>query len=141
MQPLGSANGQEQDETALIRGAQNFTAFARDNLNPATTIHHGYMPEIEITSPTTAQGVWAMEDIIHWPAALSSPGKTVCGYGHYHETYECIDGRWLIKTMKLTACTSMLPTYLETFPVIDNHASNTTVLRVYGRSWSDDGAR
>jgi len=52
-----SATGQEQDETALISGAQNFTAFARDNLNAATTLHHGYMPEIETTSPTTAHGV------------------------------------------------------------------------------------
>ena len=24
------------------------------------------------------------------------------GYGHYHETYEKLDGRWLIKTIALT---------------------------------------
>lgn len=27
---------------------------------------------------------------------------TLHGYGHYHETYEKIDGRWRIKTSKLT---------------------------------------
>ena len=26
------------------------------------TVHHGHMPDIEITSPTTAKGIWAMED-------------------------------------------------------------------------------
>jgi hypothetical protein len=24
------------------------------------------------------------------------------GYGHYHETYEKFDGRWLIKTLRLS---------------------------------------
>jgi hypothetical protein len=24
------------------------------------------------------------------------------GYGHYHETYEKVDGRWRIKTITLT---------------------------------------
>jgi hypothetical protein len=24
------------------------------------------------------------------------------GWGHYYETYEKIDGKWLIKTLKLT---------------------------------------
>ena len=27
---------------------------------------------------------------------------TLVGYGHYHETYEKIDGQWRIKTSKLT---------------------------------------
>ena len=30
------------------------------------------------------------------------PTLTLHGYGHYHETYEKIDGRWRIKTSKLT---------------------------------------
>jgi hypothetical protein len=28
--------------------------------------------------------------------------RTLHGYGHYHETYEKLDGEWRIKTMKLT---------------------------------------
>jgi len=69
-------------------------------VHPLTTTHHGHMPEIEIASPTTARGIWAMEDVIRY-----SPGHalmTLVGHGHYHETYERIDGRWFIKTLKLT---------------------------------------
>ena len=58
------------------------------------------MPEIELTSTITARGVWAMEDLIWWPEG--SRRKTLHGFGHYHETYEKIDGRWLIKTLRLT---------------------------------------
>ena len=30
------------------------------------------------------------------------PGLNLLGYGHYHETYEKVDGRWYIKSSKLT---------------------------------------
>ena len=56
------------------------------------------MPEIEITSPTTATGIWAMLDILQEPGGEN----LVHGWGHYHETYERIDGRWYIKTLRLT---------------------------------------
>jgi SnoaL-like domain len=69
-------------------------------LEPATTVHHGHTPEVELTSPTTATGVWAMEDRIWWPEG--SPASHLHGYGHYTETYEKTGGRWLIKTMVLT---------------------------------------
>ena len=35
--------------------------------------HHGHMPEIELTSPTTAKGIWAMEDRVWWPAGRTGP--------------------------------------------------------------------
>ena len=59
-----------------------------------TTVHHAHTPEIEITSETTATGVWAMEDLLWWEDA----GETqhAHGYGHYYETYEKLDGVWLI---------------------------------------------
>jgi hypothetical protein len=31
-----------------------------------------------------------------------APGLNLKGYGHYHETYEKIDGRWYIMGSKLT---------------------------------------
>jgi hypothetical protein len=41
-----------------------------------------------------------MEDLIWWPEG--SHRKTLHGWGHYHETFEKIDGKWLIKTLRLT---------------------------------------
>jgi hypothetical protein len=58
------------------------------------------MPEIEITSPTTARGIWAMQDFLKWPEG--SPMKSLVGWGHYTETYELVDGEWKIKTLVLT---------------------------------------
>jgi hypothetical protein len=69
-------------------------------VGPVVTVHHGHMPEIEVTSPTTARGVWAMEDKLRWPEG--SPVRAMHGYGHYHETYERTQEGWRIKTITLT---------------------------------------
>ena len=81
-----------------LTGPAAITAFIRRGVEHLTTVHHGHMPEIEITSPTTATGIWAMEDTLQIPGGET----TLQGWGHYHETYERIDGRWYIKTLRLT---------------------------------------
>jgi uncharacterized protein (TIGR02246 family) len=81
----------------VITGADEFMAFLRETLADVVTVHHGHTPEIELTSPTTATGIWAMQDVLRWPN-----GGRLHGYGHYHETYELVDGAWRIRTSKLT---------------------------------------
>jgi hypothetical protein len=81
----------------VITGADEFMAFLRETLADVVTVHHGHTPEIELTSPTTATGIWAMQDVLRWPN-----GGRLHGYRHYHETYELIDGAWRIRTSKLT---------------------------------------
>jgi len=81
----------------VARGADAFMAFLREALGDAVTVHQGHMPEIDLTSETTATGIWALNDIIIW-----SSGMRLDGYGHYHETYEKSDGEWRIKSSKLT---------------------------------------
>lgn len=65
------------------------------------SVHHGHCPEIDITSETTATGIWAMEDVLRWSADSAYPNQTVHGFGHYFEAYEKVSGHWHIKTMKL----------------------------------------
>lgn len=60
------------------------------------SIHQGYMPEIELTSPTTATGIWAMYD------SARMPRSTFQGWGHYYEEYEKHGGQWKIKKIRLT---------------------------------------
>lgn len=84
----------------LVRGREAYMPFIRDVLNGVTTVHHGHMPEITITSPTTASGIWAMEDKLWWPEG--APIRHMHGYGHYHETYERTADGWRIKTCRLT---------------------------------------
>jgi uncharacterized protein (TIGR02246 family) len=81
----------------VIAGADEFMAFLEPTLRDVVTVHHGHMPEIEITSPTTATGIWSMEDMLRWP-----DGSEMHGYGHYLESYEKVDGAWRIKTSTLT---------------------------------------
>ncbi len=82
---------------SVVTGADVFMAYLQPMLSEVTTVHHGHTPEIEVTSPTTAVGIWAMQDLLRWP-----DGSTLNGYGHYHETYEKSGGEWRIKTSKLT---------------------------------------
>jgi uncharacterized protein (TIGR02246 family) len=82
---------------AVVTGADTFLAFLQETLGEVVTVHQGHMPEIEITSATTATGVWALEDALKWPN-----GMELHGYGHYHESYEKVDGGWRIKSLRLT---------------------------------------
>jgi hypothetical protein len=81
----------------VIEGADDFVAFTRKHLRNQATAHQVHAPEVTLTSPTTARGVWALEDVVRL-----APGLNLRGYGHYHETYEKADGRWYIKSSKLT---------------------------------------
>lgn len=83
----------------VIAGADEFVAFIRKTLGKPSqpTVHQVHAPEIELTSPSTATGVWALNDVVRL-----GPGVNLQGYGHYHETYEKTAGQWRIKTSKLT---------------------------------------
>ncbi|MGV0787732.1 nuclear transport factor 2 family protein [Mycolicibacterium sp. XJ2] len=81
----------------VIQGADDFVAFTRKSLRSQATVHQVHAPEIELTSPTTARGVWALEDVVRF-----GPGVNLRGYGHYHETYEKIDGQWRFTSSTLT---------------------------------------
>ncbi len=82
---------------SVVNGADEFMAFLRDALADVVTVHHGHMPELDLTSSTTATGIWALQDILLWPN-----GSRMHGYGHYHETYELAGGAWRIKSSTLT---------------------------------------
>jgi hypothetical protein len=87
-----------------IRGVDNCLKLARNATEHAVTIHHGHMPDIEMTSRTTAKGTWAMEDVIFFPKEHLFQGryKYLHGFGHYHETYAKSSNGWRIKTLRLT---------------------------------------
>ncbi len=81
----------------VITGADQFLEFITAAIGEVITVHQCHTPEIDITSPTTATGIWAMEDMLRFP-----DGRDMHAYGHYHETYEKHDGQWRIKSSKLT---------------------------------------
>jgi hypothetical protein len=69
---------------------------ARVETNPSVTVHHALLPEIQLTSATTATGIWA----VHLFAPVPG-GGTVDAFGHYHDTYEKVDGEWRLRSLRL----------------------------------------
>ena len=55
-------------------------------------IHHGQNPEIEITGPDTARGIW---DVYYYGIDLEARTATQLA-GYYHDDYVRRDGRWWI---------------------------------------------
>ena len=63
-----------------------------EQLANGVTTHHGHMPEIELTGPTTAIGIWALHDV------CTAKGEIVFdGAGYYRDEYVKQDGRWRIR--------------------------------------------
>lgn len=70
-------------------------------LEGTTTVHHGHMPEIELTGDGTATGVWAMFDYVEWPPGDDGARVGLQGYGHYLEEYVVEAGQWRIAKSRL----------------------------------------
>jgi hypothetical protein len=70
-------------------------------LEGARTVHHGHMPEIEVTGDNTARGTWAMFDCVEWRADDDGGRVGITGYGHYVEEYAREDGVWRIARTRL----------------------------------------
>jgi len=58
------------------------------------SIHHGHMPEIRLTSPTTAIGVWAL-----WDTYVDSLGGRSDNYGYYEDNHVIENGAWKIRSV------------------------------------------
>ncbi|MEA2681948.1 MAG: hypothetical protein QOK05_276 [Chloroflexota bacterium] len=82
------------------RGAAAFIKLVSGQLTDANTVHALHMPEVDIRSPGTASAVWPFEDVID--QRRDGIGLLRRGYGHYHDDYLKVDGRWRIKAMRIT---------------------------------------
>lgn len=56
------------------------------------TSHKVHQPEITLTGPATATGVWALDDVV----ILGSLGLTVRGSSFYDDRYAKVGGAWRI---------------------------------------------
>jgi hypothetical protein len=92
-----STAGADPQTMAPLEGLEAFEPVVLGGIAGAATVHHCHTPEIELTSSTTATGIWAMEDMLFYP-----DGSALHGAGHYHENYEKRDGRWQITRLHLT---------------------------------------
>jgi hypothetical protein len=82
---------------AIAAAIQHFMICGRA---PIISVHHGHSPEIAFVSDEDATGIWAMEDHLWWQN--DDRKEWLHGYGHYHEQYRRVAGRWLIAWRRLT---------------------------------------
>jgi hypothetical protein len=81
----------------VMTGGDDFLEFLRSAIGDVVTVHQCHTPEITLDSPTSATGIWAMEDMLRF-----ADGTELHGYGHYYETYRKHGGEWRIAASKLT---------------------------------------
>jgi hypothetical protein len=92
------------EDSSDVSGVENIIAHVSKAVGDQVSVHHGHMPDIEITSDTTAKGVWAMEDRLfrtkEFP--LEDGSTRLLGFGHYHETYVRLAVGWRLHTTHLS---------------------------------------
>ena len=76
-------------------GADNIVEWLRSSMGAETfhSSHRIHHPEIELTGPTTATGVWALEDTV----IETSWNITIRGAAFYTDEYVKADGCWKFK--------------------------------------------
>ena len=83
----------------LLQGRKAIIEFLKKNLgrDSMISVHQGHNPEIEITSDTTARGIWVLNDrlIIQTIATLN-------GWRYYEDEYVKVNGEWKKKSTKIT---------------------------------------
>jgi hypothetical protein len=94
---VDSRPGSAAGDVMAITGRKTIVEMVRSQVGPAVTVHHGHMPEIDLTSSDTAKGIWAMEDVVELPGE-----RMLHGFGHYHETYVKTPEGWKIARLHLT---------------------------------------
>jgi hypothetical protein len=88
------------DRLGAREGRRSLIDYARASLEGGRSVHHGHMGEIELTSATTARGIWAMSDFCEF-RTKDGTRRILSGSGHYHEGYVKQDGHWRIASMRL----------------------------------------
>jgi uncharacterized protein (TIGR02246 family) len=79
-----------------FEGRDVAVAGVRAAVERAITTHHVHSPEMAVDGDE-ANAIWAMQDRNIWPE-----GRSLLGFGHYHERYVRRDGAWLIAESRLT---------------------------------------
>ncbi len=85
--------------SVVVRGRASWSARGLSALG-IVSVHEGHGGEIELIGETSASAIWSMTDRLFMPEG--GPFNRLTGYGHYHETYERLDGGWKLRTLHLT---------------------------------------
>jgi hypothetical protein len=79
-----------------LHGREAVIASVVPAIATARTAHQVHLPEIDVDGDE-ARAIFPMQDRVVW-----DDGRTLTGYGHYHERYVRQDGGWRMAASKLT---------------------------------------
>ena len=79
--------------TWALQGVDAIVQFLEESLLHQNSVHQGHHPEIEITSDTTARGVWSFNDYV----INRKRNRALRGAGFYHDEYVKVNGEWKIR--------------------------------------------
>jgi SnoaL-like domain len=87
-------------------GRDNILRFFRTVITPVfVSSHIALHPEITLTGPDTAKGIWRLQDIVHFigpnpdsKEADIKGGEEMVGAGYYYDEYAKRDGIWRISS-------------------------------------------
>ena len=109
-----------------FEGRDSVVGFLERSMGAETfhSSHRVHHPEIDLTSSTTAKGIWAMDDVV----VMTDWDLTVRGAAFYHDEYRKVDGAWLI------SATGYKRTYEEILP-----RSSVQGLKLTASWWTTGG--
>ena len=109
-----------------VRGKAAILEFLTESMGSEgmLTSHRGTQPEIDLTGPDTATGIWALEDVV----IHQDFGLTIHGASFYRDRYVRRDGTWLIQH------TGYKRTYEELWP-----RASLEGLRITADRWATGG--
>jgi len=89
----------DYDPEAPLQGRAAITKFFKENIAPAYSmcVHQGHNPELELTSDTTATGIWQLENFML--TAETNTGFWIAG--SYEDDYIKEKGEWKINRTKV----------------------------------------
>jgi ketosteroid isomerase-like protein len=88
------------ETTSGAQGREQFVAAVERHFTGSVSVHLSHDPEVTVLDGDHAKGVFPMFDLV-----LTQPDsgyESHTGYGHYHEEYRRVDGRWRISRSALT---------------------------------------
>lgn len=86
----------EAGDPMVIVGAEAIASFIRTAVESWTTVHHGHAPVVDVVESDRGTAIWPLFDYI------DDGRRALRGYGHYHDEYRKVGGRWLISALFVT---------------------------------------
>ena len=89
-----------------FRGRDNVVDFLAKLILPSFIASHIIMhPELKRTGSDAAEGIWRLQDIVHFTEPNNvfenfpiKGGEEMTGAGYYYDEYQRVNGEWLIKS-------------------------------------------